>query len=267
MTPAVDVSSARIAVVGCGGLGVPAAWTLALGRVRALRLIDADTVEIANLHRQIAYREADVGRAKVDALAEFLTARFPDLAVERRAVCFDATNAAELLAECTAVFEGSDDAATKFTVNDAAVGLGLHATIAAAIGKRGQWFTRSPDGPCYRCLFEAPPPAELLSTCAVAGVLGPAVGAIGAFAARSLLRGLRGEADPASAALVRFGGRGLQKTSVTHATDCQCMGVRTYLLPISAPDLPVPGAGRVESASAHGDENAPSGQKRVKGTS
>lgn len=214
--------SGRVAVVGCGGLGVPAAWTLALGGVRTLRLVDADTVETANLHRQIAYREADIGRAKVDALADFLASRFPDLCVETRGTRLDAANAATLLAECTAVFEGSDDAATKFTVNDAAVDLGLHATIAAAIGHRGQWFTRAPKGPCYRCLFEAPPPAELLSTCAVAGVLGPAVGTVGALAARSLLRSLRGDADPAAAALVRYGARGLLRTAVAKAGVCSC---------------------------------------------
>lgn len=214
----------RIAVLGCGGLGVPAAWTLVLGGARRLRLIDADVVDRSNLHRQVAYADADCGRPKVQALAEWLQGRAEGLDIEIRSERADAANLNALLDGCDALFEGSDDAEAKFLANDWAVQAPRrrHATIAAAIGRRGQHFTVTPQSSCYRCLFEAPPPAELLSTCAVAGVLGPLVGQVGALAARSLLRTLRGQEDPAVGALLRLGPRGLLQTAVLPADGCRC---------------------------------------------
>lgn len=214
----------RIAVVGCGGLGVPAAWTLALGGASRLRLIDADVVEWSNLHRQIAYGEQDIGRPKVQVLAHWLRQRFADMDIDVMQQRADAATVDGLLDGCDAVLEGTDDALNKFAVNDWAVAQPRHrfATIAAAIGRRGQHFTVTAEGACYRCLFEAPPPAELLSTCSVAGVLGPVVGQVGSLAAKSLLCALRGQADPAHSALLRVGTRGLLRTPVQPAPDCLC---------------------------------------------
>ncbi len=214
----------RIAVIGCGGLGVPAAWTLALGGARQLRLIDPDAVELSNLHRQIAYGEADIGQPKVQALAHWLKKRFAGMDIQVVQQRAQAAGLDALLDGCDAVLEGTDDANSKFHVNDWAVVKPRRrvATIAAAIGRRGQHFTVTPTGACYRCLFEAPPPEELLSTCSVAGVLGPTVGQVGALAATSLLHALRGQADPAQSALLRVGPRGLLRTAVQPAADCLC---------------------------------------------
>lgn len=209
-----------IAVIGCGGLGVPAAWTLVLGGARRLRLIDPDVVELSNLHRQVLYTEADLGRPKADVLAARLQAMAPDLVVSTRRTTVTADSLSAAVAGCEAILEGTDDAGSKFLVSDYAAAHGLTATIAAAIGRRGQWFTVTSGRACYRCLFEAPPPPEMLATCAVAGVLGTVTGQVGALAARSLLRTLRGEPDAATSALVRLSPRGLARTAVAVARDC-----------------------------------------------
>ncbi len=213
----------RVALVGCGGLGVPAAWTLALGGHRQFRLIDADVVEESNLHRQVLYTTPDLGRPKAERLAEILRDRF-GADVQIAPARLDETNAAALLDGCDAVLEGSDDALAKFAVNDWSVAQPRNRTavIAAAIGRRGQWFTVTPTSSCYRCLFEAPPPPESLATCAIAGVLGPVTGQVGGYAGRSLLQALAGRPDAAIGALMRFSPRGLLRTVVAPAHDCRC---------------------------------------------
>lgn len=213
----------RVAVVGCGGLGVPAAWTLALGGQRQFRLIDADVVELSNLHRQVLYTTHDMGQSKAEALARLLRTRF-DADVQTVAARLDAENAEGLLADCDAALEGSDDASAKFAVNDwaSAKPRTRTAVIAAAIGRRGQWFAVTPQSSCYRCLFESPPPTEALATCAIAGVLGPVTGQVGGHAARALLHALAGQPDAAIGALLRLSPRGLLRTVVAPATDCIC---------------------------------------------
>jgi molybdopterin/thiamine biosynthesis adenylyltransferase len=213
----------RIALIGCGGLGVPAAWTLALGGELQFRLIDADVVEESNLHRQVLYTTPDIGQMKAERLAEFLRTKF-HADVEVLATRLDAANAPHLLDGCSAALEGSDDALAKFAVNDWAVVQPRLRTvvIAAAIGRRGQWFTVTPRSSCYRCLFEAPPPPESLTTCAIAGVLGPVTGQVGGYAARSMLHALAGKPDAAVGALMRLTTRGLLRTAVAVAGDCSC---------------------------------------------
>lgn len=251
-----------VAVVGCGGLGVPAAWTLAHAGARRLRLIDDDHVELSNLHRQVLYAESDVGAAKAERLAAALIARFPDLEVDvrkRRLAPFDTADAPDeardsLLAGCVAVVEGSDDAVCKFEVNDRIVRAWsspvadltrdpLFGVIAAAVARRGQWMVVAPSGACYRCLFEAPPPTASLATCETAGVLGPVVGHIGAAAARALVAALDGRPDPAHSALVRWGKGGYKRSVVPAADDCPCAAHRlTELLSTVVDDSAVTAA-------------------------
>ncbi len=220
--------SRPVVVFGCGGLGVSAAWTLVLAGARRLVLVDHDVVDASNLHRQVLYSERDVGRAKVDALAEALVAIDPAVVVSRIAQKVGRDDIEALIADAVAVVEATDDAEMKFHVNDAVVaawrsGRGAQvAVVAAAIGRRGQYFVLRPGGSCYRCLFEAPPPPELVASCRVAGVIGPVVGEVGALATRSLVATLDGRGDPAASALLRLGPGGLHRLAVARALDCGC---------------------------------------------
>lgn len=193
-----SLSERTALLVGAGGLGVPAAWVLAqAGLAQGLsRLVvcDPDRVETSNLHRQVSYGEAMVGRPKARALAEALGQRWPSLRVvpvERRLA---AENAAELLADVDVVVDGSDNFATKFLVNDACVLAGVPFVHAAAVRWQGQLLAVDPasGAPCYRCLFEEPPPAREGTSCAEAGVVGPVVGVVGALAGEAALRLLDG---------------------------------------------------------------------------
>lgn len=221
-----------VVVFGCGGLGVPAAWTLAAAGVGWLRLVDDDVVELSNLHRQVLYDEADLGRPKAEALADALRRRFPALRVEPLRARVDADGVRAALRGAAAAFEGTDDAMMKFHVSDALVAARGDADgpdagarvgcIAAAIGQRGQHFVMDPDSSCYRCLFEAPPPLEVVQSCRVAGVIGPVVGEVGARAARALVRVLAGRPEPARGALLRLDAGRIHRLPVEIAADCRC---------------------------------------------
>lgn len=230
------MSQAPVAVVGCGGLGVPAAVTLVLAGIQRLRLIDVDAVELSNLHRQVLYRQVDIGGAKTGNLRAALgrivvEAGLAAPAIETITEHVTTATIGPLLDGCSAVFEGTDDASAKFLVNDWAVDSGRLAVIAAAIGRRGQWMVVGEGRACYRCIFEEPPPPELLSTCQIAGVLGPVVGQVGALAARDLVAALR---SPTRRAAVRGDGRlvrrtpqGFAVTPVGPAPDCRCAAARS----------------------------------------
>jgi molybdopterin/thiamine biosynthesis adenylyltransferase len=206
-----DALAARhAAIIGAGGLGGPMAYALAHAGWR-LTLVDHDTVELSNLQRQIQFRTADIGRPKVEALADELARRgCAPGRIRALPVRFEPATAAAVLAGVDIVLDGSDDFATKFAVNDHAVAAGLPFVIASVVQYRGQVFAhdarpwprpwprgrglRALDAPgCYRCIFEEPPGAdEAGPTCADAGVLGAAVAVIGGIAARAALGVIRG---------------------------------------------------------------------------
>lgn len=133
------------------------AWTLALAGVTRLRLIDGDRVELSNLHRQVLYTTADVGQHKAQVLAAALQQRFPDLRCDIHTMHASVENFDTLLQNCTYLLEASDQAELKFIANDWAIQRPRRrtATIAAAIGRRGQWLTVTPGSACYRCLLRS----------------------------------------------------------------------------------------------------------------
>jgi molybdopterin/thiamine biosynthesis adenylyltransferase len=180
----VNPAGTRILVVGAGGLGGPIALALAGGGA-SLLLCDPDVVDLSNLQRQVQFAAADVGRLKVDALADALAAR----GVDRRRIetvpeALTAANADQLIAAVDLVIDGSDSPETKFLVNDRSLAAGVRFVIAAAIRWGGHVIAVRPgqDG-CYRCLFETPP-ADAAS-CSSAGVIGAAVGVIAGHAVRA----------------------------------------------------------------------------------
>lgn len=181
-------------VIGTGGLGGPALYTLAAAGIGRLVLMDADAVETSNLNRQPFFREADLGARKVAVAAERLRALAPGARLEPLDERFGAANAAELVRSVDVVVDGSDNFATKFLANDTAVALKKPLVHGGILRTTAQLLTVVP-GPagCLRCLFEEPPPADSMPSNAEAGVLGALAGFAGALMAAEAVRLLTGE--------------------------------------------------------------------------
>lgn len=185
---------AEALIVGAGGLGSPVALSLAAAGVGTIRIVDDDVVEASNLQRQTLFTTADVGRPKAEAAAERLHAVAPGARIEGHRERFRAETAWELLGDADVVVDGSDNFATKFLVNDACVLAEIPLVTGGIRQWLGQVLTVWPGrSPCYRCIFEEPPPAGEVPSCAEAGVLGALAGAVGALQAAEALRLLSGE--------------------------------------------------------------------------
>ncbi len=191
------LKASRVLLVGAGGLGSPAALYLAAAGVGRLTLVDPDRVDRSNLHRQILYGEADVGRPKLEVAAARLHDTNPHVEVGAVPERFGAANAAALVADHDVVLDGTDNFAARYLVNDACVLAGKPNVFGAVLRFEGQvavfWASR---GPCYRCLFPEPPPAGLVPSCAEAGVLGVLPGIVGALQANEVLKLLLGVGEP-----------------------------------------------------------------------
>jgi len=194
-----------VLVIGAGGLGCPAVFALGAAGVRRIGVVDDDRVDATNLHRQIFHGIGSLGELKVMSLARAVANRFPEIAVEAHPVRFDPVRAASLLGRYDVVVDASDNFATKFLCNDAAVLARRPLVHGAAVGLGGQLLTVAAGGkPCYRCLFEEVPPPGVGPSCAEAGVLGPVPGVIGALQGAEAARLLRGETPTFSGRLIQY---------------------------------------------------------------
>lgn len=213
------LKAATVALVGVGGLGAPAALYLAAAGVGSLRLIDADTVALSNLQRQVLYTLDDIGIAKTAAAANALAALNPHVAVDPIARALTPDNATELLAGCDLVLDGTDDFTTRFAVNAACHSLNIP-LVSGAIGRwTGQVGVFS-GKPCYRCLVpDIPPDAQ---TCAVVGVVGALAGVIGALMAVEAIKLIAGAGEPLAGRLLIYDALPAQTRTVKIAPDPAC---------------------------------------------
>jgi len=184
-------SPARVVLIGAGGLGCAVAPVLAAAPLPlCVEVVDDDVVEVGNLHRQVLHRGDAPPAAKAASLAAAITRLAAGRGATARALAtrFTADNARALCAGAAVVIDGSDNYATRFLANDGCVLEGVPLVHAASIRWQGQVLAIDPrrGGPCYRCLFEAPPAAAGQS-CAEAGVFGPVCGVVGALAAEAAL--------------------------------------------------------------------------------
>jgi molybdopterin/thiamine biosynthesis adenylyltransferase len=205
----------RVLIVGLGGLGCPAAMVLARTPSVELWLCDDDQVDLSNLHRQILYRESDVGSDKLTAAKAALVAAGADaeriVLVRSRLL---PENAVKLASQVDLVLEGADNFATKFLAADAAHLAARPIVHGAAIRfVATAWAVSAAGAPCYRCLFEDVPPGAQQG-CSEAGVMGPVVGFCGALMADLALRVLSGDAT-AFTSLYTYDGERDQLRSVT----------------------------------------------------
>lgn len=177
-----------VLVIGCGGLGSPAAIYLAACGVGRIGLVDRDTVDLSNLHRQVVHPECRVGMRKVDSAAMTLRALNSGVAVDTYAHGFYPSNALDIVSKYDVVVDATDNPATRYLINDACVAAGKPLVSAAAVGTDGQltvYAAPGQDVPCYRCLFPEAPAKENCARCADAGVLGVVPGIMGTLQVRS----------------------------------------------------------------------------------
>ena len=191
------LKAGRVLLVGAGGLGSPAALYLAAAGVGTLGLVDFDVVDESNLHRQVLFGTADVGRPKLAAAA----ARLTDINPHVRIVPFEekltSENALRILDEFDVVADGTDNFPTRYLVNDACVLLGKPNVYASIFRFEGQASVfGAKDGPCYRCLYAEPPPPGLVPSCAEGGVLGVLPGLLGVIQATETVKLLLGAGEP-----------------------------------------------------------------------
>lgn len=178
------LKAARVALVGLGGLGAPAALYLAAAGIGELILIDDDEVSLSNLQRQVLYQTDECGDLKAQKAKERLQAINPNVQITVRVERLEEGNAGELLNDVDLVLDGSDSFATRFAVNAAAHALNIPLISGAAQSWQGQiaLFDFSPEkretNPCYRCFVPEAPETE--ESCDEIGVIGPATGIVGA---------------------------------------------------------------------------------------
>lgn len=197
---------AELLLIGAGGIGAPAAIALAEAGLRSLRVVDEDRVELSNLHRQILFGEADVGRPKIEAFAAALARRAPSLVVQPFAGRAVPSTVAALVASARVVIDATDNFASRFLLADACRLAGVPVVHAAAVRWQATVMAAAPEGrPCYRCLFEDLPTGDA-PDCASAGVVGPVCGVAGALAADRALRILAGDAG-AFGSITTYDGR------------------------------------------------------------
>jgi molybdopterin/thiamine biosynthesis adenylyltransferase len=213
------LKAGRVAIVGLGGVGAPAALYLAAAGVGRLTLIDDDTVALSNLQRQVVFTTAAVGRPKAGVGAEALAALNPhvELATVERRLTSD--NARDILSGHDLVLDGTDDFATRFAVNAACLALGVP-LVSGALGRWSGQVGVFPGRPCYRCLVpEAPPDAD---TCARVGVVGALAGVIGSMAALEAIKRLAGAGESLAGRLLLYDGLAGTARTVTIAPDPAC---------------------------------------------
>ena len=188
------LAESTVVVIGAGGLGCAVLAGLAGAGVGTLVIVDHDVVEPANLHRQPLYAVADIGRAKAEVAATRLAAYNPTIRLRPHATRLTAANAAELVAASDVVVDCSDNFATKFLVNDAAVRNGRPAVLASVYQYEGQLQVVRPDtgGSCLRCQWPEATRDGLIGNCSQSGVLGPVATVLGGLQAMEVLKLLLG---------------------------------------------------------------------------
>jgi molybdopterin/thiamine biosynthesis adenylyltransferase/rhodanese-related sulfurtransferase len=217
---------AKVLIVGAGGLGSPAAYYLAAACVGTLGIVDHDRVDRSNLQRQILHTDDRVGTPKVDSALHTLKALNPGIDVRAYSTRLSAANVESILTGYEVIVDGSDNFATRYLLNDACLKFGLpnvHGAIFRFEGQVSVFWPKHPDrGPCYRCLFPQPPPPELASSCAEAGVLGVLPGVIGLLQAVETLKLLLGIGRPLIGRMLYYSALAAEFTELKLKFDPDC---------------------------------------------
>lgn len=199
------LKAAKVLIVGLGGLGAPLAQYLAAAGVGTIGLMDFDEVEESNLQRQVIHGTRDIGRPKVASAKDSIRQINPLVKVEVYNYPLTAENALDIIEEYDVVADASDNYQTRYLVNDACVLLGKPDVFGAMYQFEGQATVYyGKEGPCYRCMYPAPPPPGLVPSCATGGVVGVLPGIIGTIQANEVIKLIVGGGEPLIGRLVTF---------------------------------------------------------------
>ena len=183
------LSKARVLCVGAGGLGSPVIQYLAAAGIGHLTIVDDDNVDITNLQRQIIHRTSDIGHSKANSAKRFVNELDPNISVDSKVVRLTSVNAKELFLGHDLVIDGTDNIPTRYLIDDTCIDLGITWIYGSVYRFEGQVSVfNHRGGPRYRDLFPDAPPAELIPSCADAGVLGVMPGLIGCIQASEAIK-------------------------------------------------------------------------------
>jgi molybdopterin/thiamine biosynthesis adenylyltransferase/rhodanese-related sulfurtransferase len=214
---------AKVLLLGAGGLGSPTALYLAAAGVGTLGIVDDDVVDVSNLQRQVIHTTDRVGVPKVDSAEIAINALNPDVKVVKHVLRLDASNIMDVLPGYDIVVDGVDNFPTRYLLNDASVRLRIPVISAAILGFEGQLSVFKPyDGPCYRCLFRQPPPAELAPSCGANGVLGVLPGTMGLLQATEVIKLITGQGSPLVGRLLMYDALEATTTELKVRRDPEC---------------------------------------------
>ena len=214
---------AKVLLLGAGGLGSPAALYLAAAGVGTIGLVDNDVVDLSNLQRQIAHSNDRIGVPKVDSAEISIHDINPDVNVEKHPVRLGADNIMEIIDGYDVIVDGVDNFPTRYLLNDATVRLDIPVVSASILGFDGQLSVFKPhDGPCYRCLYPVPPPAELAPSCGANGVLGVLPGTMGLLQATEVVKLVTGAGEPLVGRLLLYEALGATFTELKVRRDPEC---------------------------------------------
>ncbi len=189
--------SAKVLLIGAGGLGSPSAMYLAAAGVGEIGIVDFDRVDVSNLQRQVIHGTSDVGRSKLDSAEEALRDINPHVGVVKHEVLLSSANALEIVAGYDVVVDGTDNFPTRYLVNDACVMQGKPNVYGSIFRFDGQATVFAVSGgPCYRCLYPEPPPPGTVPSCAEGGVLGILPGVVGLIQATEVVKLVLGKGEP-----------------------------------------------------------------------
>jgi molybdopterin/thiamine biosynthesis adenylyltransferase len=198
----------KVLVVGAGGLGSPLLMYLAAAGVGTLGIVDHDVVDITNLQRQIVHKTEDVGQSKVTSAKEAVFDINPDVNVVTHQTRLTPKNVANIVSQYDLVADGSDNFPTRYLINDACFFAARPLVSAAVLRFEGQISTFIPykggHNPCYRCLFPAPPPPDLVPRCEQVGIFGSMAGVMGSIQTTEVLKHVLGLGDNLSGKLLIY---------------------------------------------------------------
>lgn len=219
--------NSSVLMLGAGGLGCPAAFYLAAAGIGRLGIIDSDIVDRSNLQRQILHTDDSVGEPKVESAGKRLRALNPGIEIVEFNTRLTSENVLDIFEGWDLVVDGGDNFPTRYLVNDACVHLNIPNVTGSVFRFEGQVTVIKPyEGPCYRCLYPEPPPAEFAPSCQEAGVLGVVTGIVGSLQAAEVIKVLLGIGTPLIGKLLMYDAldQNVRKLKVRRDHNCKMCG-------------------------------------------